>query len=63
MKSFRQFIQESPVPLGSQDSSPLTQMPPTMVVMNRESVRQYPHTKIALYYAKSIDRYFTIIYQ
>jgi hypothetical protein len=38
-------------------------MPPSMIVMKRVAIRQYPNgQKVALYYAKTINKYLTVPY-
>lgn len=59
MKSFRQFVSEQ---TATNELEPLTTIPPAMLTMSRISIRTYPGMNVALYYAKPINRYFTVLY-
>lgn len=59
MKSFRQFVREQ---TATNELEPLTTQPPALITMYRVSVRTYPGMNIALFYAKQINRYFTVLY-
>ncbi len=38
-------------------------LPPTMIIMQRVAIRQYPNgQRVALYYAKTINKYLTVPY-
>lgn len=63
-KAFKQKIQEQVQQTAVNDMAPLVGMPPAMLTLTRQSVRSYPiAVNVALYYAKAIDRYFTIFYR
>ena len=49
-------LDENTLPKGSN-------LPPAMIIMKRIAIRQYPNgQKVALYYAKMIDKYLTVPY-
>lgn len=60
-KDFKQSLQEQQTAVN--DAAPLVGMPPALVTLTRQSVRTYPTVNVALYYAKQINRYFTILYR
>lgn len=66
-KAFKQKIQEQVQQTAVNDMAPLVGMPPAMLTLTRQSVRSYPTAprgaNIALYYAKQVNRYFTILYR
>lgn len=65
MMSFKQFIEGKTVDEETtHDLTPMKGMPPALVTMNRLSVRHFDsNTWVALYKAKQIDRFFTVLYQ
>jgi hypothetical protein len=57
LKEFREFIVEKKEP----KQSPMD--PPTVLIMKRKSVRQFPNgQRVALYYVDKLDKYVTIPY-
>jgi hypothetical protein len=64
MMTFKQKLQQlqEQVQQAVNDANPLEGLPPALVTMTRQSVRNYPKMNVALYYAKQIRRYFTILY-
>jgi hypothetical protein len=61
MKSFTNFRQQLDEAKGKKNSK--TSSLPAVLVMKRQSMRQYPGNKtIALYYISAIDKYVTIPY-
>ena len=62
MMSFRTFIQEAHATLPL-DQTPVETPPPALLTMTRESIRTFPNqTYVALYFAKSIKKYFAVVY-
>lgn len=61
-KDFKQRLQEQIQQTAVNDTTPLEGMPPAMFTMTRQSVRTYQTVNVALYYAKQINHYFTIIF-
>lgn len=58
--TFRTSLQESAEPLEEHVGS---MMPPNILILRRQSVRQFPdHTMVALYYNDKLDQYFSIPY-
>lgn len=57
LKEFREFIVEKKEP----KKDPMD--PPTVLIMKRKSVRQFPNgQRVALYYVDKLDKYVTIPY-
>ena len=65
MVPFKQFIEAKT--LDEETTHEMTQlkgMPPALITLNRLSVRNYSvNTWVALYKAKQIDRFFTVLYR
>lgn len=62
MLKFTEFREESES--NPHDTIPLSQMPPALINLQRVSVRQFQNgTNVALYYSKTINRFFTILYR
>lgn len=65
MMSFKQYIEGKTVDEETtQELSPLNGMPPALISLHRLSVHNYSsNIWVALYKAKQIDRFFTVLYR
>jgi hypothetical protein len=62
-RTFTELLQEHIQDTAVNDEVPLKGMPPALLTMARQSIRQFPNgNTVALYYSKQIGRYFTIVY-
>ena len=60
MKSFNKFL-DVPTVTESIADQPLTAMPPAQIILTRVNFRSFGNDlSIALFYAKALDRYFTV---
>lgn len=60
MKTFSKFLEESKEVAGRKNR---TLDPPNILIMKRQSIRQYPNNqRVALYFVDKINKYVTVPY-